>query len=77
MYYDFNLTVHRQHLTELEGLQEQTSETRNPGPSANWRKERDLAAARVHTFPADHSHKNKTAWTGLFATLFGNKRAQF
>ena len=76
MYYDFNLTVHRQHLTELEGLHGQTGETSNPGTSANWRMERDLEAARAQTSPAVRSHNNKTAWTGLFATLFGIKRAQ-
>ena len=73
MYYDFNLTVYRQHLTELEGIHGQTS---NPRTSANWSKERELEAVRAHTSPADLNHSNKSAWTGLFATFFGVKRAQ-
>ena len=76
MYYHFNAIVHRQHLTELEGLTSDISKPTKVGPPSNWRIERELETVGEPPSSKRHVNINKPSWFDLVAALFGTKRVQ-
>ena len=76
MYYDFNNTVHRQHLKELEknaNLRDGQDPTQ---AHCSWRTERELEAAKARATSTIVIRKIKITWINLNAALFGMKRPQ-
>ena len=76
MYYDFNNTVHRQHLRELE---RNANERQGQDPTqalCSWRTERELEAAKADVTSTVVPRKIKITWINLYAALFGIKRPQ-
>ena len=76
MYYDFNNTVHRQHLKDLErnaNLRDGQDPTQ---AHCSWRTERELEAAKARATSTALSRKIQVTWSNLNAALFGMKRPQ-
>ena len=76
MYYDFNNTVHRQHLKELEknaNLRDGQDPTQ---AHCSWRTERELEAAKARATSTIVIRKIQVAWNSLNAAMFGIKRPQ-
>ncbi len=76
MYYDFNNTVHRQHLKELErnaNLRDGHDPTQ---ANCSWRTEWELEAAKALATSTALTRKIQVTWSNLNAALFGIKRPQ-
>jgi hypothetical protein len=74
MYYDFNNTVHRQHLKELErnaNLRDRQDPTQ---ASCSWRREQELEAAKTRATSTALTRKIQVTWSNLNVALLGIKR---
>jgi hypothetical protein len=76
MYYDFNNTVLRQHLKELERNANVREGHDLTQASCSWRTERELEAAKARATSTALTRKIQVTWSNLNATLFGIKRPQ-